>query len=604
MTSVVVVGGGITGLVAAREAAPGRRRRSPSSSPDRSAARCEPSAFDGGGARRGGRRLPRPRPRGHRALPRARARGRPRVTVGRGEPRVWSRGELRLLPEGQVLGVPTDLDELAASGSSSPDGLAPRRATTSPPRARPRAATSPSARVIRDRLGDEALERLVDPLVGGINAGDTDQLSLAATVPQLDAAVRSGDAVAHRGLPGPARPGARPRRHPVFFAPRAGMGALVDGPGRRPRGPRRDRRARRRRRAGARRRAAWRVALDRARCRWTADGVVARRAGGSAPPALVRPHAAPGRHAARRDPLRVGGAWSAWPCRATAVDRELDASGFLVPRVEGRTVTACSWTSAKWPHLAGDGTVWLRASVGRDGDDAALVAARRRAGRRRARRPRRHHGAARPADEVRVTRWDARFPQYRPGHLDRVDASTTTWPRSPRAWSSPAPRCAASACPPASARARTPRVVSSPPSMRDHEPVEVAAPRRPRWYLRALLGRLAVTLAVGGGVVAANVQGEDTVRRADGRRRSPLAPDLTPIADGPPRSSDGLVANLRPRALAPRRASPDADVRHGLLEIPSIGLSQPFFEGVTLPRSTTDRATGPARRCPASWGTW
>jgi oxygen-dependent protoporphyrinogen oxidase len=103
-----------------------------------------------------------------------------------------------------------------------------------------------------------------------------------------------------------------------------------------------------------------------------------------------------------------------------AVDRELDASGFLVPRAERRTVTACSWTSAKWPHLAPEGTVWLRASVGRDGADAALAL------------PDRELIAAVLADlaemmalhgaptDTRVTRWPISFPQYRPGHLDRV----------------------------------------------------------------------------------------------------------------------------------------------------------------------------------------
>ncbi len=105
-----------------------------------------------------------------------------------------------------------------------------------------------------------------------------------------------------------------------------------------------------------------------------------------------------------------------------AIDRPLDGSGYLVPRTEGRTITACSWTSAKWPHLAGNGTTWLRASVGRDGadhalqlDDGALVdAVLADLSATMA-----LHG--RPT-AVRVTRWASSFPQYRPGHLDRVEA--------------------------------------------------------------------------------------------------------------------------------------------------------------------------------------
>jgi oxygen-dependent protoporphyrinogen oxidase len=104
------------------------------------------------------------------------------------------------------------------------------------------------------------------------------------------------------------------------------------------------------------------------------------------------------------------------------IDRELDASGFLVPRVEDRVLTACSWTSSKWPHLAGDRTVWLRASAGRDGDEGALhlddaaLTASVVADLRDTMQLR-----GDPID-VRVTRWLDSLPQYRPGHLDRVDA--------------------------------------------------------------------------------------------------------------------------------------------------------------------------------------
>jgi oxygen-dependent protoporphyrinogen oxidase len=142
----------------------------------------------------------------------------------------------------------------------------------------------------------------------------------------------------------------------------------------------------------------------------------------------VRPHAA----VAAAGLAAIPYASVAMVCLAVprhGIDRELDASGFLVPRVEGRTVTACSWTSSKWPHLAGEGTVWLRASVGRDGDAAALT------------RPDAALVDAVLADlgdlmalqgtptEERVTRWEQSFPQYRPGHLQlvaTVDADLAT----------------------------------------------------------------------------------------------------------------------------------------------------------------------------------
>ncbi|HMQ25093.1 MAG TPA: protoporphyrinogen oxidase, partial [Acidimicrobiales bacterium] len=107
---------------------------------------------------------------------------------------------------------------------------------------------------------------------------------------------------------------------------------------------------------------------------------------------------------------------------AEAVERPLDASGYLVPRTEGCLITACTWASAKWAHLAAPGQVLLRASAGRYGDeriadldDDALVAAVRE-----------DLGTtmgldAEPTD-VRVVRWTRSFPQYVPGHLQRMAA--------------------------------------------------------------------------------------------------------------------------------------------------------------------------------------
>jgi oxygen-dependent protoporphyrinogen oxidase len=106
-----------------------------------------------------------------------------------------------------------------------------------------------------------------------------------------------------------------------------------------------------------------------------------------------------------------------------AVAHPLDASGVLVPEAEGLLMTACSFGSAKWPAWADDDHVVLRVSTGRARDqrhhaytDAQLV---------------RHlHNelapllgiAAAPVDTL-VTRWDHALPQYRPGHLDRLDAA-------------------------------------------------------------------------------------------------------------------------------------------------------------------------------------
>lgn len=118
--------------------------------------------------------------------------------------------------------------------------------------------------------------------------------------------------------------------------------------------------------------------------------------------------------------------------------------------------------------------------------------------------------------------------------------------------------------------------------MRDHDGVEPPSPLRPRWVVRVLLGAIAVVLAAAGGMVAARIQGEDTVQ-AQTVAPEPAEPDLTPITDVATSLVDDLVANLSDPQPSPLDArAPTPVVRHGMLEIPSIGLSQPFFEGVTL----------------------
>jgi oxygen-dependent protoporphyrinogen oxidase len=101
----------------------------------------------------------------------------------------------------------------------------------------------------------------------------------------------------------------------------------------------------------------------------------------------------------------------------------LNGSGFLVPRVDGRLLSACTWFSSKWPEVRPGGLVLLRCSAGRDGDD-------RIAGLDDSELVNRMHSEAAEALGLRaepveslVTRWPDAFPQYDVGHLGRVDAA-------------------------------------------------------------------------------------------------------------------------------------------------------------------------------------
>jgi protoporphyrinogen/coproporphyrinogen III oxidase len=326
---------------------------------------------------------------------------------------LWSRGQLHPMPEGLALGVPLDLPALARSGVISRAGVARAAADLVLPPSHPPADPS-LADVIGARLGNEVLERLVEPLVGGINAGRADRLSMAAVVPDIYAGARK-----HRSLILGLRAQRRavpPSDAPVFLGLRGGLGRLtqrlvddldaslstvVQGVTRSENG-------------------SLAVAVDGGAPR-EADAVVL------AVPASTAARMLRGVSAKASSALEqiryASVAVVTLAYRPEDITRPLDGSGFLVPRVDGRLMTACTWFSSKWPHVRPDGLVLLRCSAGRDGDtriadldDDELVGQLHGEAAEAL-------GLARPPQRSVVTRWDKAFPQYDVGHLGRVDAA-------------------------------------------------------------------------------------------------------------------------------------------------------------------------------------
>jgi oxygen-dependent protoporphyrinogen oxidase len=318
---------------------------------------------------------------------------------------VWQRGRLRRLPEGLVLGIPSDVLAVARSGVLSPAGLL--RAALEPllP-GRPLDHDATVAEVVAGRFGPEVLERLVDPLVSGINAGDTRRLSVDATTPQLAALARG-----HRSLVLGARNVAAARRpgDPIFLTVPDGLRRLVRAL--------RDRLVH----ADVRTEAPVTSLTDLA-----AEAVV-----------LAVPAFAAAELLSERAPAAAEGLGSieyasvvltvlAYP--AGAVGRSLDGSGFLVPRREGRLMTACSWASAKWPHWAREGEVLLRVSAGRAGDSRALDLDDDTLVERLHAEVAEAMAITAPPLWSQVARWPRSFPQYPVGHLQHVDAIEAALP--------------------------------------------------------------------------------------------------------------------------------------------------------------------------------
>jgi oxygen-dependent protoporphyrinogen oxidase len=332
---------------------------------------------------------------------------------------VLHRGRLRPLPDGLAMMVPSRIWPMLTTPLLSPRAklrmgldwlLPPRRDETD---------ESLGAFISR-RLGRQAYERLVEPLMSGIYAGDGDRLSLLATFPFLREWEQE-----HGGLTRAAWRWGRQRRlssgvngrPSVFVTLRTGLAelteALVDRLG--PRSLRAGTEVTDLSRWGGR----YRLGLADGTT-LEADAVIL------ATPAFVSadlvsqldPHLEP----ALRDIDYVSTATVSLAYRRSDLPRDLDGHGYVIPRVEGRAALACTWTSTKFPHRAPEGYGLLRIFLGRAGQDEVVREEDARL-------------VARARDELastlgiraepvlaRLQRWPRAMPQYRVGHRDRVES--------------------------------------------------------------------------------------------------------------------------------------------------------------------------------------
>ncbi|KXK58227.1 protoporphyrinogen oxidase [Micromonospora rosaria] len=319
-------------------------------------------------------------------------------------------GGLRPIPGGTLVGVPGDLAAVAAV--ARPDADADR--DDGHPLLGPDEDVAVGA-LVRRRLGDEVVQRLVDPMLGGVYAGRADDLSLVTTMPALARAARTAHtltgAVRAAQAVAPRAPGA-----PVFGTLRGGLSRFVEA-------------AATASGATIRHHATVRELTP-------TDGGWRLTVGPTPDPEYVEVDAVvlavPARPAARLlAPLAapvaatVGGLDYASVALVTLALPEPDLpdlSGFLVPATEGLLIKASTFFTTKWGHLRRpDGLALVRASVGRYGEEAQVQRPDADLAATVHRELSAVLGVPLPAPVAgHVQRWGGALPQYTPGHLDRV----------------------------------------------------------------------------------------------------------------------------------------------------------------------------------------
>ncbi len=429
---VVIVGGGISGLAAAFYLRDEPVRVTVLEGSPRLGGKLLVSEIAGVPVDEGAEALLVTRPEGT-ALVAEAGLGDQRVAPGTTASAIWTRGALRPLPRHQFMGVPSDMAELRRCGVVSAEGVARARQDLELPPT-PRDGDVPVAQYVAARLGREVVDRLVDPLLGGVYAGRADQLSFDATLPALAAASRRHRSLAEAArslLPpsGDRNAGTRAGGQ-VFTTLAGGLGTLpallakASGAA-----VRTGTMCRELTRAGH----GWRLTVGSAASagRLDADAVIV---AVPARPAARLLAGVPGASAAvtalgefsyaSMAVVTLGYPRSAFPRDGLGA---LGWSGYLVPAVDGRAVKAVTFCTVKWPHLAAaagppgpQALEIVRCSVGRIGEEELLQRADEDLAALAAAELAEATGVRGAPAAARVTRWGGALPQYAVGHLDRV----------------------------------------------------------------------------------------------------------------------------------------------------------------------------------------
>ncbi|HBG47360.1 MAG TPA: protoporphyrinogen oxidase [Deltaproteobacteria bacterium] len=341
---------------------------------------------------------------------------------------VLSGGKLHVLPEGVILMIPTKILPLATSSLISWPGKIRMAFDLFVPKRKEKGDES-LGDFVRRRLGKEALDKIAEPLVAGVHAGDPETMSVRASFPkfvQLEEESgslirgmvrRMASAAAHR-KPAPAG-GAPKRKVTMFMTLRDGLTELIDTLSTRLKGMK-DTVLKTGTAASSVEKAAgagYRVnlvgggsieadAVVIAAPAWAASSMISAEDPELAKKLLTIPY--------------VSTATVSIAFKRKDVSHPLDGFGFVVPRIEKRRIMAATWTSVKFAQRAPEDSVLLRCFVG-GSKNAELVSLSDGEILKMVREELRDiMGIDAEPVLARVFKWRESMPQYTIGHEERI----------------------------------------------------------------------------------------------------------------------------------------------------------------------------------------
>ena len=346
-------------------------------------------------------------------------------------------GRLRAVPEGFQLLAPsriwpfltTDIFSLAGKARMAADLFLPRRsangaAESSSEMENSSSATDESlASFVRRRLGREALERMAQPMVGGIYTADPETLSLRATLPRFLDMERD-----HRSLilamlrkarsqASSTKSGTSGARYSLFLSFDRGMEVLIQALEQKLSQVeiKKETRVQSLSRAGA----SWTIHLSSSQT-LEADAICLALPAYVAASLLSNVNAT---LAAQLNQIKYAStATINFAYRRAAIQHPLDGFGFVVPFVEKRSLLACTFSSVKFANRAPNDHVLLRAFVGGALQPDMFALEENDMQSRVEKDLRELLGINEAPLFAEVAKWKNSMAQYEVGHLDRVHA--------------------------------------------------------------------------------------------------------------------------------------------------------------------------------------
>lgn len=330
-----------------------------------------------------------------------------------GQAYILANNVLHPMPQGSFMGIPTEIKPFLKTSLLSAQGKARVGLDYVLPRS---AAVGDQSlgHFFRRRFGDELVDNIIEPLLSGIYAGDMDEMSLLATFPQFFEIEQKHQSLI-KGLQKTRQKSARQtgRKEGQFFSFKKGLITLVK---------------------------ALETAIDPAIIKLQqavkeikghedfysilcqngqtikADKVI-----------VTTPHHSLPSMFASYDFFQKMEEMSsnsvanvALAYDAKDIKNDLDGTGFVIARNSDYRITACTWTHKKWQGTAPEGKALLRAYVGKPGDQAVVGLSDEEITDIALHDIQRSMGITARLELSIVTRWEEAMPQYEVGHKART----------------------------------------------------------------------------------------------------------------------------------------------------------------------------------------